>query len=247
MTDSIKAGAKNQEIVSLSFKAQLPKQICMRPVFLRRKTDPGSDEELLTRYREKGDISLLGQLYERYMHLVYGVCLKYLEDREWSKDEVMNIFEKLVTAVPGQEIVNFRTWLYVVTKNHCLMLLRSRKSETAHSEVMMNDPAFFMENDLEIHPVVNDGDGDSDDLGGEDGLRRLEECIERLKVEQRDCIRLFYYEGCSYREISERLSVDENKVKSHIQNGKRNLKICIESPDALGASGFRSDLSRDSI
>lgn len=78
-------------------------------------------------------------------------------------------------------------------------------------------------------------------------MRRLEECIERLKVEQRDCIRLFYYEGCSYREISERLSVDENKVKSHIQNGKRNLKICIESPDALGASGFRSDLSRDSI
>jgi len=71
----------------------------MRPVFLRRRINTGSDEELLARYREEGDIGMLGQLYERYMHLVFGVCLKYLEEREWAKDEVMNIFEKLVTAI----------------------------------------------------------------------------------------------------------------------------------------------------
>jgi RNA polymerase sigma-70 factor (ECF subfamily) len=210
----------------------------MRPVFLRRKTDPGSDEELLARYRQEGDIWILGQLYERYMQLVYGVCLKYLEDREWAKDEVMNIFEKLVTAVPQQEIASFRTWLYVVAKNHCLMLLRSRKSESAHAEAMINDPLFFMENFPGLHPlgkdVAVDPDGgntgaDPDGQSGEENMKRLEECIERLKEEQRRCIRLFYYEGYSYRQISEKLVMDENKVKSYIQNGKRNLKICIES------------------
>ena len=201
----------------------------MRPVFLKRKANTGSDEELLARYREEGDISLLGQLYERYMQLVYGVCLKYLEEREWAKDEVMNIFEKLVTAVPQQEIASFRTWLYVVTKNHCLMLLRSRKSESAHTEAMINDPVFFMENPSGVHPVINDEGIDQDDLSGEENMKRLEECIERLKEEQRNCIMLFFYDGCSYRQISGRLGLDENKVKSYIQNGKRNLKICIES------------------
>ncbi len=180
------------------------------------------------------------------MHLVYGVCLKYLEERELAKDEVMNIFEKLVTTVPQQDIVNFRTWLYVVAKNHCLMLLRSRKSETAHAEAMMNDPEFFMENYPGMHPVIDDGvtdspegtglgfipgEGGKADAGGgytEADMKRLEECMERLREEQRSCISLFYYEGCSYRQISGRLGMEENKVKSYIQNGKRNLKICIE-------------------
>jgi len=201
----------------------------MPSIFLRRKIKTQSDEELLAKYRREGDIEILGQLYEKYMHLVYGVCLKYLEEREWAKDEVMNIFTKLVTAVPQQEIGNFKTWLYVVTKNHCLMLLRSRKSEVAHAEAMMNDPVFFMENSSGMHPMGKDEGIDSDDLSGEDGMKRLEECIERLREEQRNCIRLFFYEGCSYRQISEKLGVDETKVKSYIQNGKRNLKICMES------------------
>ena len=218
----------------------------MPSIFLRRNKKPGSDEELLARYREEGDIRILGQLYERYMQLVFGVCLKYLGEREQAKDEVMNIFEKLVTAVPQQEISNFRTWLYVVTKNHCLMLLRSRKSETAHAEAMMNDPVFFMENSSGMHPVIDDGgpdlaesrirgfapreSGEPDNEGSyrEADMERLEECIERLKEEQRSCIRLFFYEGCSYQQISDKLGLEENKVKSYIQNGKRNLKICIE-------------------
>jgi RNA polymerase sigma-70 factor (ECF subfamily) len=200
----------------------------MPALFLRRKQKTGSDEELLSRYREEGEIGILGQLYERYMALVYGVCLKYLGEREWAKDEVMNIFEKLVTVVPQQEIGNFKTWLYVVTKNHCLMLLRSRKSEAAHAEAMISDPVFFMENPSMMHPMENKPEPDPDDTAGDADMRRLQECIGRLKEEQRSCIMLFFYEGFSYRQISEKLDVDENKVKSYIQNGKRNLRICIE-------------------
>ena len=193
----------------------------MPPLFLRKRLTEESDGDLLKRYGKDGDIGILGELYERYMHLVYGVCLKYLEDREAAKDEVMNIFEKLVTVMLGQEeIINFRTWLYVVTKNHCLMVLRSRRSETAHMDAMINDPVFFMEKSSEMHPVEEEGGMDT---------RRLEECIERLKEEQRRCIELFYYEGYAYRQISERLGLEEGKVKSHIQNGKRNLRICMSS------------------
>ena len=188
-------------------------------IFLRKRETKESDGELLKRFREEGDVAVLGQLYERYMHLVYGVCLKYLEEREAAKDEVMNIFEKLVTTVPGEEILNFRTWLYVVTKNHCLMLLRSRKSESARMETMLSDPTFFMEKEAQVHPMENDEGID---------MKRLEECIGRLKDEQKNCIQLFYYEGCGYRQIAERLGMDESKVKSYIQNGKRNLRICME-------------------
>jgi len=191
----------------------------MPPVFLRKRSKEENDEELLRRFREGGDIGDLGQLYERYMHLVYGVCLKYMEEREQAKDEVMNIFERLVTAVPGQEILNFRTWLYVVAKNHCLMLLRSRKSESVHMEAMLSDPTFFMEKEAVMHPIANDEGID---------MKRLEECMAKLKDEQKRCIELFYYEGCGYREIAERLGIEEGKVKSFIQNGKRNLRICME-------------------
>ena len=191
----------------------------MPSIFLRKRATEEKDEELLKRFREDGDIEILGRLYERYMHLVYGVCLKYLEDRDTAKDEVMNIFEKLVTAVPEQEIVSFKTWLYVVTKNHCLMLLRSRKSEAAHREMMLDDPTFFMEKETELHPLDNEEEMD---------MKRLEECIGKLKDEQKQCIQLFYYEGYGYREISARLGMEEKKVKSYIQNGKRNLKICME-------------------
>ncbi len=188
-------------------------------IFLRKRATEEKDEELLKRFREAGDIEILGRLYERYMHLVYGVCLKYLEEREAAKDEVMNIFEKLVTGVPEQEINNFKSWLYVVTKNHCLMLLRSRKSEATHREAMLNDPTFFMEMGTEMHPLENDEGID---------MKRLEECIGKLKEEQRKCIQLFYYEGYGYKEICQRLGIEEGKVKSYIQNGKRNLKICLE-------------------
>jgi RNA polymerase sigma-70 factor, ECF subfamily len=191
----------------------------MPSVFIRKRATDESDEEQLKAFGENGDIEILGRLYERYMHLVYGVCLKYLEDREAAKDEVMSIFEKLVTAAPGQEIESFKAWLYVVTKNHCLMQLRNRKREAARRELMLDDPDFFMEKETEQHPFENDEGMD---------MKRLEECIGKLNDEQRKCIQLFYYEGFGYKEICGRLGLEEGKVKSYIQNGKRNLKICLE-------------------
>ena len=183
-----------------------------------------SDEELLEGFSSGGDLELLGELYSRYMHLVYGVCLKYLKDREDSMDAVMQIFEKLIAEIPRQEIRNFRSWLHVVTKNFCLMKLRSGKSENEKMQNWLNESHFFMEIQPELHPV----DEERPDIN-----KALEECIERLKKEQKTCITMFYYESKSYFEIAADLGIDEKKVKSYIQNGKRNLKICLEEKNGI--------------
>lgn len=190
--------------------------------FLRKKTPALTDDELLLRFRETGNIEVLAELYTRYTHLVYGVCLKYLKDREESKDAVMDIFEKLVAVVSDHEIKNFRSWLHVVTKNHCLMLLRSARKEEKDLGAWMAESENFMENSIVLHPVDRD-DGLNDEA--------LTECIEKLKEEQRTCIKLFYYSNKCYAEIADMLKTDEKKVKSHLQNGKRNLKICLGGTD----------------
>jgi RNA polymerase sigma-70 factor (ECF subfamily) len=187
----------------------------------RNKKMNKSDGELLTEFKSGGDLEILGELYSRYVHLVYGVCLKYLKEREEAKDGVMQIFEKLIIEIPKHNIENFRSWLHVVTKNYCLMQLRSGKSEKEKFSEWLNDPSVFMETVTDLHPLDEDEDSKSLD-------RALEDCIERLKDVQRMCIRQFYFENRCYNEISVNLGLDEKKVKSHLQNGKRNLKICLE-------------------
>jgi RNA polymerase sigma-70 factor (ECF subfamily) len=178
-----------------------------------------SDEDLLKRYLRSGDLDLLGDLYARYMHLVYGVSLKYLESRDDASDAVMHIFEKLITEIQRHQVRNFKSWLYVLTKNHCLMELRSRKQIQEKVEEIKTEFQ-FMESAGELHPI------DRADYSMEDKLR---ECIGQLKEQQRACIEMFYYQNQCYREIASELQIEEKKVKSHIQNGKRNLKICLEN------------------
>jgi len=177
-----------------------------------------SDSELLQQYLDTGKLEILGELYNQYIHLVYGVCLKYFNNREESKDAVNRIFENLITEVPKFEIQNFRSWLYVVTKNHCLMEIRKNKAEKKRFEKYSDE--FFMESTDVSHPI-----DEADEISLEDQLKK---CIEKLKDEQQQCIHLFYFEKKCYKEISANLEIEENKVKSFIQNGKRNLKICLE-------------------
>jgi RNA polymerase sigma-70 factor (ECF subfamily) len=185
-----------------------------------KKTNPKSDEELISEFIAAGDPEVLGELYSRYMHLVFGVCLKYLKDREESKDSVMRIFEKLILELPKQKIENFRSWLHVVTKNFCLMQLRSKRTNAEKLDEWITDSLVFMENSPELHPI----DEDEPDLEN-----ALTDCIEKLRGEQKECIKEFYYKNRCYNEIALILGLDEKKVKSHLQNAKRNLKLCLEA------------------
>lgn len=185
-----------------------------------KKIKAKTDEELFTDYLDKRDMEVLGELYSRHMHLVYGVCLKYFKERERSQDAVIQLFEKLVVEIVKYEIRNFKSWLYVVTKNHCLMELRKTKPGKTLLVSEEKELAVFMESEPELHPIDKEPE--------EINEQPLSDCIERLKEEQKQCIRLFYFEEKSYREISAALKLEEKKVKSFIQNGKRNLKICLE-------------------
>jgi RNA polymerase sigma-70 factor, ECF subfamily len=179
-----------------------------------------SDQLLLEKYRDEKDQQFLAELYTRYTHLVYGVCMKYFKDPDDASDAVMNIYEKLSTDIHRHQIIKFSAWLYVITKNHCLMELRSRKSQERRHDLWQEDQQLFMESMDFLHPIDEDFDLHTEQL-------RL--CIEQLKNEQKNCIELFYYHNKCYLEIAEELSLDEKKVKSHLQNGKRNLKICMEN------------------
>jgi RNA polymerase sigma-70 factor (ECF subfamily) len=99
------------------------------------------------------------------------------------------------------------------------MQLRSDKSKQEKFHLLISDAAFFMETSSVLHPI----DENEPDL--EKGLA---DCIGKLKQEQKECIQQFYYGNRCYQEIAENMGLDEKKVKSHLQNAKRNLKLCLE-------------------
>ncbi|MES2874858.1 MAG: sigma-70 family RNA polymerase sigma factor [Bacteroidota bacterium] len=173
------------------------------------------EQGLLREYRKTGNLEILGRLYERYMPLVFGLCLKYFKDEDQSKDAVMQIFEELIKKLKIHEVNNFKSWLYTLSRNHCLMVIRS---DSKHEFVQIEEK--IMENGAFVHLDI--------DETRESKLHIMENCIEKLPTEQRDTISLFFLEQKCYKEVSDITGYDINKVKSYIQNGKRNLKICIE-------------------
>ncbi|MBL8003238.1 MAG: sigma-70 family RNA polymerase sigma factor [Flavobacteriales bacterium] len=182
-------------------------------MFLRRKaTAPLPDEDLLLRIRG-GDRSSLGVLWDRYAHLLYGVGMKYLKDPERSKDTVLDVFEALPALLAKHEVRVFRPWVHAVMRNRCLLVLRGATRATPFDEAaaagMVEDDA----DDRLMHEVT---------------LQRLEAAIDALKEGQRECIRLFYLEHLSYQQVSERTGHDLEQVRSHLQNGRRNLRLQLE-------------------
>jgi RNA polymerase sigma-70 factor (ECF subfamily) len=175
-----------------------------------------TDADLVALYKRSDGLEALGQLYQRYMDLVYGVCLKYFKDQEKAKDAVMQIFEELVIKVKKHEVDHFKSWLYQVAKNHCLMQLRTPKNLKT-----VELPASLMQTEENVH--LNGV------LEKEENFKRLEYCLTTLSEDQRKAVQLFYLEGKCYNEIVELMGQEWNQVRSFIQNGRRNLKTCMES------------------
>jgi RNA polymerase sigma factor (sigma-70 family) len=176
-----------------------------------------TDSELVLAYKRSADIKILGELFQRYMELVYGVCLKYLKQPENAQDSVISIFEELVTKLQKHEVDNFKSWLYTLAKNHCLMRLRSEKKQPFISfdvELMQSEENVHLNGELEK----------------EENFKKLDYCLGQLQEEQRTAVELFYMHGKCYNEIAETTGIEWNKVRSYIQNGRRNLKICMDSP-----------------
>ena len=160
-------------------------------------------------------MQVLAMLYQRYMDLLYGVCLKYLKDPEKAKDTVMQIFEELVGKLHKHEVDNFKSWLYTLAKNHCLMQLRTPKNLKT---IEFKGDIMQSEEDVHLNGV----------LTREENLQKLEKCLQTLSAEQKICVEMFYLQNKCYNQIEEESGIEWNKVRSYIQNGRRNLKICME-------------------
>jgi RNA polymerase sigma factor (sigma-70 family) len=184
------------------------------------KINEQDDASLIASYQQTGDLAVLGRLYNKYMHLVFGVCFNYFKDEELSKDAVMQIFEELVVKLKMHQVQNFKSWLHVLSRNHCLMALRKMSKNPT---VPMEDN--FVENDDFVHLDIDDTK--------ETQLTLMEKCMGKLVEEQRKCVDLFYLQEKCYKEVADETGYDILKVKSYIQNGKRNLKICIEKNSEL--------------
>lgn len=180
-----------------------------------------TDHELILKYRQTSDPEIIAELFQRYTHLVYGVCLKYLDDKDEAKDAVMEIFEGLLEDILRHEIHNFKSWLHSVTRNHCLMKLRKTKPIRMDMEALdENNDEVFVEFPLDLH---------LEDELEEHTLKEMGSAMVTLKEPQRRCLELVYLEDKSYVEVCEITGYSINEVKSHVQNGKRNLKIRLES------------------
>jgi RNA polymerase sigma-70 factor (ECF subfamily) len=157
---------------------------------------------------------------------VYGVCLKYFKESERSKDAVMQIFEELIVKLKRHEVENFKSWLYQLAKNHCLMQLRTPRNLKT---VEVSDSLVQNEETTHLNGVMEK----------EENFQRLEYCLTTLSEDQRKAIQLFYLEGKCYNEIVELMGQEWNQVRSFIQNGRRNLKICMEKASQESEVGGR--------
>ncbi len=184
--------------------------------FLKTISSNQTDKELVAAFKQNGDSSYLSILYQRYMDLVFGVCLKYFKDTEKSKDAVMEIYLELNKKLQQHQVDNFKGWLHVLARNYCLMQLRSpRNMKTTEFN------ADFMQSAENTH--LN-----GEVLEKEQNFAKLEQCLEALLEEQKQSVQLFYLQKKCYNEIAAITGYDWNKVRSYIQNGKRNLKLCMD-------------------
>ncbi|HJZ40842.1 MAG TPA: sigma-70 family RNA polymerase sigma factor [Bacteroidales bacterium] len=176
-----------------------------------------SDENLIAQYILTGNKDYVAVLFERYTHLVYGICLNYLHETDQCKDAVMEIFESLFEKLADHKVSCFKNWLYSVSRNYCLMSLRKTG---AYLRLKYHIHENARAEELEINPVMNS----VEQTGVNSGETVVLAAVGALNREQEACIRLMYLENRSYRDISEITGFSPNEVKSHIQNGKRNLK-----------------------
>lgn len=176
-----------------------------------------SDDELLQRFLKKNEGDWLGILLQRYTLLLLGVCMKYLKNEEEAKDAVQQIFLKTLQEVHKYKIDYFKSWLYMVAKNHCLSKLRDNKNKYATELTDKNNYIASPEQDFDLEKNSN-----------ELSLELLNNALEELNMEQKQCVTLFYLRKNSYQQICEITGYSLLQVKSYIQNGKRNLKINIE-------------------
>ncbi|HAE31603.1 MAG TPA: hypothetical protein DCF89_10855 [Flavobacteriales bacterium] len=186
-------------------------------LYRNKNTRDLSDRELVYRYQKSRNKRYIGELYERYGHLVYGVSLKYLKNVQEAQDNVMLVFEKLMSELEKSDVKNFKAWIHTVTKNQCLMHLRKNKNVRSKEQSIEPIEYSLASETTDVEQVI----------AKEHSLTQMEQALNQLKKEQKTCVELFYLKEKCYQDIAEITGFSLKQVKSYIQNGKRNLKIIL--------------------
>ena len=188
-------------------------------MWLFKKKEYTSDEDLLKHYKQSGNNDLFSDLFKKHVAVVYGTCLFYLQDKDEAQDATMQLFEKFLLDINNREIENFKGWLSFVVRNHCISIIRKTKSQNknvkSYYEFEYEDANY--ETEEKINAVSDD-----------DMLESMKQCLPKLKENQRVCVELFYLNNKSYQDIANQTGFTLNEIKSYIQNGKRNLKLLLE-------------------
>ena len=188
-------------------------------MWLFKKKNYSSDEELALAYYQSGNKELLGDLFEKHVKTVFGVCLFYFRDKDVAKDAVMQIFEKLMVELRKTEVKNFKGWLSFVVRNYCISEIRKSKSKHFVNESYL---------DFELKDANLEEEERIESVNEGMLLDYMKTSLHLLKPAQKNCVELFYLKNLSYQQISDQTKLSLNEVKSNIQNGKRNLKLLIE-------------------
>jgi len=191
----------------------------MKLPFLKKRSSL-SDNDLIAEYKRSGDADLVGVLFQRYAHLVSIIAYNYLKNSADTEDALMEIFEIAMKDLKTHEVINFKPWIYSVTKNHCLKV-KHRRGKT---DTWIDDVVNFSENFMEFE---HDNSLNDNELN-EKRYKKAESALLQIPEEQKRCIELFYMDDKSYKEIVSITGFSDNQVKSFIQNGKRNLKNLID-------------------
>ncbi len=188
-------------------------------MWLFKKKEYPSDDELLKHYKQTGNKKIFADLFKKHVTVVYGTCLFYLQDKDEAQDATMQLFEKLLLDINNREIDNFKGWLSFVVRNHCISLIRKQKTQTKNVKSYYEFE--YQDANFETEEAINR-------VGDEQLLEQMKNCLPKLKETQRVCIELFYLKNKSYQDIANETNYSLNEIKSYIQNGKRNLKLLIE-------------------
>lgn len=188
-------------------------------MWLFKKKEYLSDDELVHHFKTTGDKNTFAELFKKHVKVVYGTCLFYLQDKAEAQDATMLLFEKLMIEVKNRDIANFKGWLSFVVRNHCISIIRKNKSH------QKNIKSYY---EFEYEQPNSETEEKINSIDDEKLLQHMSESLPLLKDKQRICIELFYLKNKSYQDIAIETDFSINEIKSYIQNGKRNLKLLIE-------------------
>ena len=182
----------------------------------QNKNPEWSDERLITAYISTENASYVGELFCRYSDMIFGLCLKHLKNVQESEDASYELFELMISKLKTQQIMIFKPWLYRTATNFCIDKLRKSKTNII---ISLDDRFETVRDSLDISADFSEREA---------LLARIDHCLKQLNDDQKVCIDLFYFQEKSYQDIAQQLNISWSTTRSYIQNGKRNLKICME-------------------